>query len=150
FHGLLTPSDSNAVFQSIRRNFGAQLTKDMLRDALLQEFRVRLAQDTIMGRNRATGSTPRAEPVTPFELWKYYAKNLRDSEIAMAAIPVDSPELLKKVPEPPEAERKALYEGGKDREPDPASPLAGFKQPMRTTIEWVKGDGTLPFYRRQA
>jgi hypothetical protein len=148
--GLLSASDSNEAFQSIRRNFGGQPTKDMLRDALIKEFRVQLAQDTIMGRDQATGRLPRPDAVTPFELWKFYEKNLTASEIEMAAIPVDSPELLKKVPEPTEAELRAFYIAGKDREPNPASPLPGFKQPMRTTIEWVKADGTLPFYHRQA
>jgi hypothetical protein len=149
FHGLMSPSDSNQAFQMIRPSFGGQLTKDMLRDALLQEFRVRLAQNTLMGTDQA-GRLPRPDAVTPFELWKFYEKNRTESEITMAAIPVDSPELLKKVPEPTEAELRAFYEAGKDREPNPASPLAGFKQPMRITAEWVKADGTLPFYHRLA
>jgi hypothetical protein len=149
FQGLLTPSDSNDAFQSIRRNFSG-LSKDMLRDALLQEFRVRLAQDTIMGRNRATDHPPRPDVVTPFELWKFYEKNRTESEIVMAAIPVDSPELLKNVPEPTEAELRAFYEAGKDREPNPASPLAGFKQPMRIGVEWAKAYGTLPAFHRLA
>jgi hypothetical protein len=150
FHGLLSGSDSNDAFQMIRGNFGGQLTKDMLRDALLREFRVRLAQDTLEGRDQQTRRPPRPDAITPFELWKFYEKNRTESEITMAAIPVNSPELLKKVPEPTDAELKTLYQAGKDREPDPASPLASFKQPMRITIEWVKADSTLPFYHRLA
>jgi hypothetical protein len=149
-NGYLSGADSNIIVRNLREMYGPRLTPDFLRDALAREFRVQLAQEVIMGSG--PGSPQRVSPVvvTPFELWQFYEKNRTESEIVMVSVPVDRPEFMAKVPAPTEAELRALFEKGKDREPDPGSPDAGFKQPIRIALEWVKADGSAPFYQRQA
>ncbi len=72
--GYLTAEDDQIILRSMGRDF----TNDpgSIRQALADEFRVRLAQATLVGYDPAgIGSIP--APVSPYELWEYYRSSLR-------------------------------------------------------------------------
>jgi hypothetical protein len=149
--GYLTGQDSSDVYRYLRQRFG-NITRDSLRHALAEEFRVRLAQEALVGTGAHEGEGTRMEqaPVTPFELWQFYRTHRTESEIAMLPIRVDSQEFLQKVGEPTEEELHKLFEAGKDREEDPSSEQAGFKQPSRTMLEWVSARPDSPNFKKAA
>jgi hypothetical protein len=143
--GALRPVDSAMILKNVQRRFGG-LTRDMLRSALGDEFRVRIARDALLGK---PGQRQEAG-LTPYEFWKFYRENRTTSNFVLASIAVDSPEFLKKVGQPTEQELRSLFEANKEREPDPASEQAGFKQPMRVRVQWVSAPADAPLYQRAA
>ena len=141
----LRPGESALILKNVQRRFGG-LTRDMLRSALGDEFRVRIARDALFGKPEQRQEAG----LTPYEFWKFYRENRTTSNFVLASIPVDTPEFLKKVGQPTEQELRSLFEANKDREPDPASEQAGFKQPMRIRVQWVSAPTDSPLYERAA
>ena len=144
-NNALRQGESALILKNVQRRFGG-LTRDMLRSALGDEFRVRIARDALLGKQ----DQRQEAGLTPYEFWKFYRENRTTSNFVLASIPVDSPEFLKKVGQPTEQELRSLFEANKDREPDPASEQPGFKQPMRVRVQWVSAPADSPLYQRAA
>jgi hypothetical protein len=147
--GFLKPQESTLLLKGLQRDFGG-LTADMLRSALADEFRVRIAQQALLGREANPLAPNHGVAVTPYEFWKFYRENRAESQFVLASIPVSNPEFLKKVDKPTEQELRRLFDANKDREPNPASDQAGFKQPMRVQVQWVNAPTDSPLYRQAA
>jgi hypothetical protein len=145
--GFLKPQESTLLLKSLQRDFGG-LTADVLRSALADEFRVRIAHQALLGREATSLSPSHGVALTPYEFWKFYRENRAESQFVLASIPVENPEFLKKVGKPTEQELRTLFEANKDREPNPASDQAGFKQPMRLKVQWVSPPADSPLYRQ--
>jgi hypothetical protein len=121
----------------LRRRYN-NLTSELLFTALGDEFRVRLAQESLLGMPvDLYPHAPLATAMTPFDLWSYYREQRAENSIALLPIPVHHADFLNKAGEPTEPELKELYEKNKDRLYDPSSEGAGFKQPGRYQVEWV-------------
>ncbi len=145
---LLTPEGWGLTFRELRNRYPS-INRDFIRHALADEFRVRLAQEAVVGPDPDTGAI-RPEPPPPYELWKFYQEQRAESDFVLLSVPADNPEFLKKVPNPTEAELRAFFEANKDREPDPASAKPGFKQPARVRVEWVGVPADSPEFRLAA
>jgi hypothetical protein len=122
-----------------RRSGGANW--ESVFSALGSEFRVRLAQEALLGYNPMSyGIEHWPAPITPYSYWQFYEEQCTQVNVDLLAIPVNLQEFRKKVGEPTTDQLKEFYEKHKDREPDPASKEAGFKQPARIQVEWVRPD----------
>jgi hypothetical protein len=144
---FLKPQEFTLLLKDMQRRFGG-LTADRLKSALADEFRVRIAQQALLGREASPLAPNQGVAVTPYEFWKFYRENRAESQFVLASIPVQNPEFLKKVGKPTEQELRTLFEANKDREPNPASDQAGFKQPMRLQVQWVSPPADSALYRQ--
>jgi hypothetical protein len=122
------------------------LTPELLTDCLENEFKVQMAQLALLGSDvRVYDRLP--PNLTPFELWSFFRDQRTESIIAMLPIPVAQKALLDKVPDPTEDDLKTFFEKNKERLYDPASLEAGFKQPTRIQLEWVRARPDSPLYQ---
>jgi hypothetical protein len=144
---FLKPQEFTLLLKDLQRRFGG-LTADMLKSALADEFRVRIAQQALLGREATPLAPSHAVALTPYEFWNFYRANRAESQFVLASIPAENPEFLKKVGKPTDQELRTLFEANKDREPNPASDQAGFKQPMRLQVQWVSPPSDSPLYRQ--
>jgi hypothetical protein len=75
----------------------------------------------------------------PIEAWQYHQRLNR--RIVAEVLPVEVAKFKEKVTkEPSNVELEALYNAGKDRYPEPASPNPGFKRHRKAAFEYVKAD----------
>lgn len=142
---LLSSTDFSGIEGGIAAEYG-QFTRADFFSALGDEFRVRAAQDAL---GYAEVTNPDAgPPITPYQLWGYYNENRTHARVAVVAVPVSAPEFHTKLGKPTDAELRALYEKHTAEEYSPASPTAGFKQPPRIRVEWVRPHSE--YFRQQA
>lgn len=141
---LLSDSDFKQVDGVLAQRYGRLKWSDLL-NALADEFRVREAKEAL--GYVEPGGMRMPEP-TPYEFWKFYQENRATARLALAEIPVRSPEFVAKIGKPSEEELKALYEKDKDKDYSPQSPAGGFKQPPQIRVQWVRPQ--LDHFRDQA
>jgi hypothetical protein len=141
---LLSDSDFKQVDGVLAQRYGRLKWSDLL-NALADEFRVREAKEAL--GYVEPGGMQMPDP-TPFEFWKFYQENRATARLALAEIPVRSPELLSKIGKPTEEELKALYDKDKDKDYSPQSPAGGFKQPPQIRVQWVRPQ--VDHFREQA
>jgi len=89
-----------------------------------------------------------ADALTPAEFWNYYREKRTEGTVALLPIAVNQPDFLNKVGEPTEEELKELYEKNKYRLYDPGKEEAGFKQPTRYRLEWVRARPDAPHFQK--
>jgi hypothetical protein len=144
--GRLTNDDGLMIEKMITpRN--QQFKVDLL-TALAEEFRVRLAQTTLIGFDPG-GIIRVPAPVTPAELWEYYRRNRTELSVKFLPIPVSK--FIDQVKDKPtDAELTKLFEEYKNFEFNPQSETPGFKQPRRIKVEWVAAKPDAPRYRKEA
>lgn len=147
--GALRGRDWTAIFELLRQRYQG-LDRETVRGALLDEFRVRLAQEAVLGIEPREQSAGLLAPATPYEFWKFYRDNRTESDLVLLEMPVDNAEYLAKAGTPTDAELRTFFDAHKDRESDPASPEAGFKQPARLMVEWVSAKPDSPHYKDAA
>ena len=138
---------------------GRGVTDARLWSALAAEFRVRLAQEAVLGptwawrtqptpaMNRTLGAPPAY--TAPFDLFEYYRENCSPTTYEVLAVPAAS--FLDKVTEKPtDAQMQELFRDHQNEEPNPANEQPGFKEPRKARIEWVSATGGEPFYKAAA
>lgn len=143
----------------IRRSHHGATDADVV-DALRDEFRVRLAKLALAEAQPLDFSLRREEeqkkvkfflphevraPLSPHQMWQTYRDKRAEYDIAL--IPVEVESLLKKVPEPTQADLAGLFKDGQRRVYDPASPTPGFQRPHQVKVEWLAGDVDSKYYR---
>src|SRR5205807_3119746 len=72
--------------QARGKNRSAGFKPEELMAALTEEFRVRLARDTVLGS--VSEQTP--APITPYEFWLFYKENRTLDAVALLPIPVEA------------------------------------------------------------
>jgi hypothetical protein len=82
-------------------------------------------------------------PITPppGELWDYFLRLHRRATIE--AVPFEVSKYVKEVKDPTradETELRALFEKGRDRDPNPALPEPGFYRPQKAAFEYFRVD----------
>jgi hypothetical protein len=144
----LSQSDLIEIQRVVRGRY--RITPEQYYAAVSDEFRVRIAQLAILGRDLRFYESPnrRPDPLTPEELWNYYREKRTEGTVALLPIAVNQPELLNKVGEPADDELKDLYEKNKYRLYDPSKEEAGFKQPKRYQVEWVRARPDAPQFKK--
>jgi hypothetical protein len=147
-----------------------RLTADKLATAVMNEFRVLMAKEALLGElpgprivrgpmestsDRETPNTPEAGVIvspaagTPEQFFEYYIKQTSMGNFGVMAINVK--DYLSKVnAEPTEKEADAFFQKFKDREPFPEAGVIGFKEPMRARVQWVFADPTKSRYKERA
>lgn len=133
------------IEEGLRRN--RDFSPELLRAALADEFRVRIAKTALMGDDRYD---PRTTWATPYEFWQYYKDNRTENVVAVLPIPVRNKEFLAQVGQPAEKDLKDLFEKHKDLEYQAGSELPGFKVPSKIEVEWVSAKADSKQYRGQA
>lgn len=124
------------------------LSQDGLKNALTNEYRVRLARVTVLGYDAAGANVPPA--VTPYDVYQFFRENRTENSLVLLPVSADRKEFLSRIPDPPESELKAFYDKYKKREDDPGAREPGFKAPPKRAIEWVAARADSPFYKAEA
>jgi hypothetical protein len=139
-------------FSGRARQNGAPVPEDILVKAVQDEFRVMIAKELLAGRAAGVPGIAEVEHsapdlVTPYDFWKFYAKNRTTIKVAVLPIPVES--FLDKVPSQPSSEQtlKELFAEYKAVEPNPESSTPGFKDPHRIKIEYVVANPESEYYK---
>ena len=73
--------------------------------------------------------------VTPGQRWDYYRRQKQRATVEAVALQVE--DFAGEVSDPPDEELRAFFDAHKDREPDPESPVPGFKVPKKAAFEVV-------------
>ncbi len=137
--GLMIEKSITPRNQSVRVDFVS---------ALGEEFRVRLAQTTLLGFDPG-GIVRVPAPVSPAELWTYFRRNRTELAVTMLPIPVSK--FIDQVKDKPtEADLTKLFDDYKNAEYLPQSEMPGFKQPRRIKVEWIGARADAPHYRKEA
>jgi hypothetical protein len=144
----LRQSDFNGLLRDVLGRYRNVSPEDLI-NALRDEFRVRLAQQALLGSEVQAYSQTKPL-ITPYEFWTFYGEQRAESTIALLPIAVRQPYFLDKVGQPTEEELKELYERNKNTLYDPASEDAGFMQPARIYLEWVSARPDSPRFQRAA
>ncbi len=76
--------------------------------------------------------------ITPAERWDYFKRVKQTATIEALAVPVAN--FADKVEEPSDAELKAFFESNKDKFAHPRSPDAGFREPQRVALDYIKAE----------
>ena len=145
FQGRLNNEDRIALTEAFQDMPG--YTPDALRQALIDEFEVRIAQQAIMGseyvRNQGT-------PVgTPYDYFDFYREKTAEAKFGIIRIPVSN--YLDKVEgEPKESELRKLYANHRSDVPNPGSPKPGFREPRKLKLTWLEVLGNEPYYAKKA
>lgn len=129
-----------------------KITDGKLWAALNDEFRVRMAQESVLGSEvQRPGGPPTRQPTfaTPFDLFTTYRDEFSPTSYKMLSIPVSSYiGLVKETPSTADLEK--LFNEYKSVEPNPTSDKPGFKEPRKAKIEWISATGTEPYYKTAA
>jgi hypothetical protein len=132
-------------------------TPKELFEALLEEIRVQLAKEVLLGHGSgireflALAEPMRESPttVTPAEFLDYYREHRTTLKVAM--LPIKVADFTGKVEgQPSEKELVGLYEAYKDKVPNPASSQPGFKEPRRIRLQYASVNPESPFYTAEA
>ena len=145
--GKLTNEDGLVIERTILSRGERSGPVDLVK-ALGEEFRVRLAQVTLLGFD--PGGVMRVPSfVTPSEFYDYFKRNRTELDVKVLPIPVSK--FIDKVKDKPtEAELTKLFDQYKSIEFHPQSETPGFKQPRRLKVEWIGAKADSPFYRKEA
>ncbi len=160
FNSLAEQQLGQAAFE-VRRG-GGTLSEGYIRRALLEEYRVHLAQlatDKAQPAEylRSPQELPLAEallpeqtrtPMSPSMIWDYYKS--KRSSIDIKIIPISVAELAKNMPDPPPAEQEAFFKKYQDKPYDPSSPTPGLQLPPRAKVGFLLADPNSPTYRELA
>ena len=141
----LTDEDRLALSEAFlsEPNFKA----DDLRQALIEEFEVRIAQQVVMGSEFVRNQS---QPTgTPYGFYEYYREKSAEALFGMIRVPVAN--YLDKVEgEPKESELRKLFANHRSNVPNPASPEPGFREPRKLKLTWLEVEGNEPYYTKEA
>lgn len=158
FFGYFQSQQDVAVKQAMARTM-SNFNMDACLQAIGEEFRVRLAQTTVLGDfahggrwDKTMGGFPAFG--TPYEAFEFFREEA--SPTTYAVIPVPAANFVDRV-EPPQEndprvrdELKKLYQQFKDDEPNPGKEGYGFKEPRKVRVEWFAVTGKEPYYTQLA
>jgi hypothetical protein len=131
--------DDQAINTFIRQETGNKVKAEVMR-GIVQRLGVTAPQvfDALRGellamrlRDMALGGTQ----VTPAQRWDYYRRQKQQATVEAVALQVEN--FIGEVPEPPDEELRAYFDAHKDQEPNPESPVPGFKVPKKAAFEVV-------------
>jgi hypothetical protein len=141
------------LLQGAARSFTVKEFYDALRD----EFRVRLAQEALLGNSpgarQALGTGLAGDDLpaggTPEEFWEFYKDKRTALDVGFVRVPVS--QFTGQVKEEPtEKELVELFERYKNDEPNPERERPGFKVPRRIKVEWVSANPDADYYRKES
>lgn len=131
---------------------GRGISDSRIWTALGAEFRVRLAQSSVLGtqipRSTGTLSPPPVYP-TAYDQFTFYRDKFSPTTYEMLSVPVAN--FIDQVKESPtKQDLEKLYTEYRSQEPNPASETPGFKEPRKAKFEWISATGSEPYYKTAA
>ncbi len=145
FYRRLTEDDMRTIESTLKNKVG--YNAELLKEALGDEFKVRLTQSAVMGRSilRPTGQVYDA----PYDYYRFYRDQTSTARFGMITVPVEN--YLPKVQgTPTESELREIFNKHKNDVPDPRLARPGLKEPRKLKLEWLKATGDEPFYKQAA
>ena len=147
FNNQLAPEDWLQVEKNLGRKEG--YSPESLRQALGDEFRVRMAQTAVLGPDYARSPTLSPGYSSPYDLFRFYRDQLSTARFGVISLPAEN--FLDQVKgEPTESELIDLFKKYARAEPNPASPTPGFREPRRLKVAWLEATGKEPYYQNAA
>jgi len=147
FNNQLTAEDWLQVEKNLGRKEG--YSPESLRQALGDEFRVRMAQTAVLGPDYARSPNVSPGYSAPYDLFRFYQDQLSPARFGVISLPAEN--FLSEVTgEPSESELVDLFKKYARAEPNPASPTPGFREPRRLKVAWLEVTGTEPYYQNAA
>jgi hypothetical protein len=134
--------DDPAINAFIRERTGNRVKAEALR-GIVQGMGVTVPQvfDALRGellamrlRDMALGGMQ----LTPAQRWDYYRRQKQQATVEAVAVQVE--DFIGEVADPPDEELRAFFDAHKDQEPNPESPVPGFKVPKKAAFEVVIAD----------
>jgi hypothetical protein len=158
-HDVLTGNDfkDGEKIRLLLQGAVRQISMKDLYAALRDEFRVRLAQDALLGNSpgaRAALGTGLAGDdlpagATPEQFWEYFKDKRTTLDVGFLRVPVS--QFTGQVKEEPsEKELKDLFERYKNEEPSPEREKPALKVPRRIKVEWVSANPDAAYYRQES
>jgi hypothetical protein len=130
-------------------------TRDKLRDALVDELKVRTAMTVVLGPLPGSGGEDpnygraRQTFAAPYEMYQYYTKECDQTNYSVISVPVAN-FVDKVVGEPTVQELNDLFKRYKNDEPSPERELPGLKEPRKLKFEWLEVKGDEPYFKERA
>lgn len=96
-------------------------------------------KDELLARRLQRLSMPNLIALAPpAQRWEFFTRLNRYATAEVAVVPVES--FVNQVPAPSDAQLKEFFEKHKQAEPNPDSPVPGFREPARIEVQYVKAD----------
>ncbi len=133
------------------------LTPHDLLNALIDEFRVAMAKEAILGsasgvrsyRQAVDGIHYSPSAATPDEFYQYFRE--QRTALSVSILPIAVKEFTDKVQaKPTDVDLRNLYERYKNDEPSPARRQPGFKEPRRIKLQYVSYRPEGPYAQKLA
>jgi hypothetical protein len=144
-------------FQANQQKIHKDLTTRDLLNALIDEYRVALAKEAVLGsssgvrsyRQEVDGVHFSPSVATPDEFYRYFRE--QRTTLSVSTLPIAVKDFVSKVPvSPTETDLRNLYERYKNDEPSPTRRQPGFKEPRRIKLEYLSYRPDGPFARQLA
>ncbi len=114
---------------------------------LADEFRVRAAQQAVLGASFVRAGAPAA--VSPDQSFARFKEATEPARWSVATLPVDA--FLSQVPGAPTAQEMTdLFRKGQNTEPDPALGRPALKKPRELKVGWLELTGKEAYYKTAA
>ncbi|HVK17923.1 MAG TPA: hypothetical protein VM533_13325 [Fimbriiglobus sp.] len=145
FYRKINDEDLKAVEASLKNKVG--YNAELLKDALGDEFKVRIAQSAVLGRAalRPMGQSYDA----PYDYYRYYRDQTSTARFGMLTVPVEN--YVSRVQgTPTETELRDIFNKHKNDVPNPTLARPGLKEPRKLKLEWLEAAGNEPYYKQAA
>ncbi|CAN5185034.1 hypothetical protein BH11PLA2_BH11PLA2_29580 [soil metagenome] len=116
--------------------------RDVLFQALADEFKVRTAQNVVLGR----GTAPQVFP-TAYDLYQFYQKQCDGGTYQVVSIPAEN-YVSRVTGKAEENTLRELFTKYRTLEPDPMKDGVGLKEPRKLKLGWLEAKGDEPFYKK--
>lgn len=144
FMRQLTADDVKAIEDGLKQS--QWYAPDRVREALANEFRVRVAQTAVMGPAYARGGRGYD---SPYEFYDFYRDQTSAGRFGVVALPAEN--FLDKVTgQPSDSELQALFTRHRNDEPDPRLARPGFREPRKLKLAWLEVKGDEPYFVTKA
>ncbi len=139
------------IRSDLSKDYRDRFTDDLLYKSIAAEFRVRAAQNAVVGSQGRSDHTLNAPPLfaAPYDLFEFYKEKLTATNYQALRVPVECFIPLVKE-QPTEAELERLFNDRKQYEPDPSREEPGFREPRKVKVAWLSATGAEPYYTKKA
>jgi hypothetical protein len=149
FDGKLSDSDFNTIAADLQKARQG-LTKERLERALAEEFKVRAAQNVVIGPSPVRETRLASQTFSsPYEDYKFFRDQCVGATYGFIGVPVEN--YVSQVQGlPTEVELREIYNKYKNVEPRPDAETPGLKEPRKLKLGWLEVRGDEPFYKAAA
>lgn len=136
--------DNDAIVNMEKNVFSnrTNYSREVVFKALADEFKVRVAQNAVLGRGQAIQVFP-----TSWDTFEYYRKECDGATYALFSVPAEN--YISRVTDTPHSsEMNEIYRKYRSVEADPAGDNLGLREPRRLKIGWIEVKGDEAYYKK--